>query len=181
VARSCSHCSSGKAISITYSDRECVFVASDIQHAMRMHHIAICGCAALLCFATSSHKRHDIRKIVIEHTMCVFIFSTPFFPETFLILRITERDMIKNIFLVFMSIIRHPCQIFTKLEFSRQIFEKCSNIKFSENPFSGSRVVPCGETDGQTRLNQLSLFATSRTSLKHPLVLGNGVHGREPV
>ena len=34
-----------------------------------------------------------------------------------------------------------------KLEFSRQIFEKYSNIKFHENPFIGSRVVPCGRTD----------------------------------
>jgi hypothetical protein len=34
-----------------------------------------------------------------------------------------------------------------KLEFSRQIFEKYSDIKFHENPFSGSRVVPCGLTD----------------------------------
>ena len=33
-----------------------------------------------------------------------------------------------------------------KLEFSRQIFEKSSNIKFHENPSSGSRVVPCGRT-----------------------------------
>jgi hypothetical protein len=36
------------------------------------------------------------------------------------------------------------------LEFSRQIFEKYSNIKFHENPFNGSRVVPCGRTDRQT-------------------------------
>ena len=34
-----------------------------------------------------------------------------------------------------------------KLEFSRQIFEKVSNIKFHQNPSSGSRVVPCGRTD----------------------------------
>ena len=33
------------------------------------------------------------------------------------------------------------------LEFSQQIFEKYSNIKFHENPSSGSRVVPCGQTD----------------------------------
>jgi len=38
-----------------------------------------------------------------------------------------------------------------KLEFSGQFFfETYSNIKFRENPFSGSRVVPCGRTDGQT-------------------------------
>jgi hypothetical protein len=33
------------------------------------------------------------------------------------------------------------------LEFSRQIFEKSSNINFPENPSSGSRVVPFGRTD----------------------------------
>jgi len=36
------------------------------------------------------------------------------------------------------------------LEFSRQIFEEHSHIKFHENPPSGSRVVPCGRTDRQT-------------------------------
>ena len=34
-----------------------------------------------------------------------------------------------------------------KLEFSRQIFEKNSDIKFNQNPSSGSGVVPCGQTD----------------------------------
>jgi len=34
-----------------------------------------------------------------------------------------------------------------KLEFSRQLFEKYSNIKFHKNPSSGSRVVPWGRTD----------------------------------
>ena len=37
-----------------------------------------------------------------------------------------------------------------KLTFSRQIFEKNSNIKFEENRSSGSRVVPCRQTDGET-------------------------------
>jgi len=35
------HCCSGKTISITYC--ECVSVALGIRHAMRMHHIVICG------------------------------------------------------------------------------------------------------------------------------------------
>jgi len=34
-----------------------------------------------------------------------------------------------------------------KFEFSLEIFEKYSNVKFHENPSSGSRVVPCGPTD----------------------------------
>ena len=37
-----------------------------------------------------------------------------------------------------------------KLQFSQQIFEKYSNIRLHKNPFSGSRVVPRGQTDGQT-------------------------------
>jgi hypothetical protein len=34
-----------------------------------------------------------------------------------------------------------------KLGISRQIFEKYSDMKFCENPPSGSRVVPCEQTD----------------------------------
>jgi len=34
-----------------------------------------------------------------------------------------------------------------KHEFSLQIFEKYSDISLQENPSSGSRVVPCGQTD----------------------------------
>ena len=37
-----------------------------------------------------------------------------------------------------------------KLEFSWNIFEKYSHIKFHENPLSGSRAVPFGQTVGQT-------------------------------
>jgi hypothetical protein len=42
-----------------------------------------------------------------------------------------------------------------KLEFSRQIFEKSSNIKFHENPSSESRVVQCLWTDGRTDITKL--------------------------
>jgi hypothetical protein len=50
---------------------------------------------------------------------------------------------------------RYSCQILVKLEYSRQILQKYSNIKFHENPFSGSRVVPCGRTDGKTDMTKL--------------------------
>jgi len=36
-----------------------------------------------------------------------------------------------------------------KLDISRQIFEKYSDIKFHENLSSESGVVPCGRTDGR--------------------------------
>ena len=35
------------------------------------------------------------------------------------------------------------------IEFEREIFEKFSNIKFHENPSSGSRVFPCGRAERQ--------------------------------
>ena len=41
----------------------------------------------------------------------------------------------------------YSCPISMKLEFSQQIFEKSSNIKFHENRSSGNRVVQCGRTD----------------------------------
>jgi hypothetical protein len=42
---------------------------------------------------------------------------------------------------------RYYCQILMTLEFSRQIFEKYSNIKFHENPSCGGRVA---RADGRT-------------------------------
>ena len=45
----------------------------------------------------------------------------------------------------FMQSTRYSSQISIKLEYFQQIF-KFSNVKFHENPSSGSRVVPCGKT-----------------------------------
>jgi hypothetical protein len=45
---------------------------------------------------------------------------------------------------------RYFSQIVMKLEFSRQIFEKYSNINFHENSSSESQVFPCGRRDRQT-------------------------------
>jgi hypothetical protein len=45
-----------------------------------------------------------------------------------------------------------------KLEFSRQIFEKFSNIEYQENPASGIWVVLCGQMDGLTDMIKLSHF-----------------------
>jgi hypothetical protein len=51
---------------------------------------------------------------------------------------------------------------FMKLEFSGQIFEKYSDIKFHENPSSGGRVVIYGRMDGHDAANsRLSKFCDS--------------------
>ena len=52
-----------------------------------------------------------------------------------------------------------------KLEFSLQIFEKSANIKFRQAPSSGTRVVPCGRTDGRT---DMKLIVASRNFAKAP-------------
>ena len=66
---------------------------------------------------------------------------------------------------VFMQITRYFCQILTNMGFFWQSFENYSNIKFNENPFSGSRVVPCERKDRQTRRSWWSLFAILRMRL----------------
>ena len=42
--------------------------------------------------------------------------------------------------------------------FFGQIFERYPNIKFHENPSSGSRVVPCGRTDIHEAIRPFSQF-----------------------
>jgi len=65
-----------KTISITYF--ECVLVASIIDHAKHMCHIiSSVACLALPYFSTS-RKWYSFQERVIEHKMCVLIFSTTF-------------------------------------------------------------------------------------------------------
>jgi hypothetical protein len=71
---------------------------------------------------------------------------------------------------VFRQSSRYSCQILMTFEFPQQIFGKCSNIKFHENPSRGSRVVPCGRTEGRTNgqtdtRKLIVFFAILRTRL----------------
>jgi len=57
--------------------------------------------------------------------------------------------------IVFMQSTSYSCQVLMELEFSRQIFEKYSNIIFYEYPSVGSRITPRGQTGGQTDMTKL--------------------------
>src|SRR5215469_10565696 len=89
--------------------------------------------------------------------------------------------MIKNVYwssctvpviLVLTYSTSYTCQILMILEYSRQIFEKHSNINFQKNPPNGSRVVPCGhkETDrhdgANSRLPQFLRQATVTSRIR---------------
>ena len=90
------------------------------------------------------------RKKVTEYETCVLIFSSTSDRNIFH----SERNSAGYYPKVRGSSCKVPVIIHRfswKLEFSQQIFgKKNSNTKFHENPSSGSRVVPWGQTDGQT-------------------------------
>jgi len=92
-ARLCNHCCNGKTIYIyiyiTYS--QCVSVALVIQHTIRMHHIVI---QRYNIFPHYLIKGTIFERTVIEYEM--YRFSVHLFSETFLVLRRTARDIIRN-------------------------------------------------------------------------------------
>ena len=73
--RSRKQCWHGKAIGVTYS--ECVFVALDIQHAIRMGHIVICVLSAstILFHITLRAARFSKKKIIEYKTCFYFIYN----------------------------------------------------------------------------------------------------------
>jgi len=77
---------------------------------------------------------------------CVLIFRTTFVRDFWYSTKISVRCYHKYI--------RYSCRILIKIEVSQQIFQKFSNIKFHENPSSGSRSAPCRQTDGRTKMQQ---------------------------
>ena len=121
----------------------------------KSHHLSDLSSVAFLTVPyshTLSHKRHDLRKHVFEHKMCVLIFST-ILSENVPFLGRTQR----NITNVHRCLCEVPgsCHILTKLEISRQIFGKPSIIKFHEYLFCGSQVLPCGQTEIRTDMKRV--------------------------
>ena len=139
----CNHCCSRIAVSMTYA--EWVSVALAIQHGMRMRHIIFLSVASLT-LPYFSHIWHDYWTRFVENKIRVFILSTNL-SKTFQ----SKKNSAKYHKCIYVSTTSAhlSCQIVIKLEFSRNIFEKFSYIKFHEDPSSRSRVVSCGRTDGQ--------------------------------
>ena len=95
--RSRNHCCRWKAIRIIYSGCMCVCITLIIRNAMRMRrsiliHVA---CLTLRHFSTLSHKLHDLGG-GSYWTWNVFI-SSAILSETFLILKLIQRDIIINV------------------------------------------------------------------------------------
>ena len=89
------------------------------------------------------------RKNVVEHKKCVFSFSLKLLLKHFSFYnKFSEilSYMCKSLHVKY----RYSCQILTKLEFFDRLSEKRSNMKFYQNPSTGSRAVPCARTDGRT-------------------------------
>ena len=144
-ARFGNHCYDGKAIGITQP--ECVFVAQGIHHAMRMRHILICGIPHSKTYfhIISYTARISGKKNVIGPKMHVWISSTTF---------VWNISHSKNwVRWQIMYIGGYSSPILMKLELSPHFFAKYRNIKFHENPSSGSRAVPWWQAEGHDEAN----------------------------
>ena len=77
----------------------------------------------------------------VRNIKCVFWFSLQLFFDTFFYSKKNWAKYCHKCWNVVMYIIHNSCRILMKLDFSLQIFEKISTIKFHHNPSNGSRVV----------------------------------------
>ena len=123
-------------------------VALLMQHAKRMHHVILSPVASLAPpnFSILSHKRNDFRKNVIEHKMCVLIFSTNFI-WNFLIVRNIQGDT----FLSLSEIQPTPLSLMVELwvhYFSRATFFSISNFP---GPYPASYTMGAGSPSGVKR------------------------------
>ena len=138
-----------KAVRITYSD--CAFAVLVIQHAKRMCHATMSYVACLaLPYISHYHTNGTIfREKKLLNVKRVLIFYT------YLGWKISHSKNSAKYYQtctkVFTYSTHYSYQISIKLPFYGNAFEKYSNIKFHDNPSSGSRFVPCGYKTRQTR------------------------------
>jgi hypothetical protein len=138
-----------KAMNITYS--ECVSPALINQHAVHMRRMIFYLCPHWLYHTFSrgliSGTFFWIKLLNVKYE---FWFSVQILPESFLILRRIEWNVIK------MYINRHVNYPLLKSDFNEtRIFptDFSRNIKFNGNLSSGSRLFPCGQTERHGEAN----------------------------
>ena len=92
----------------------------------------------------------------LSNITCVFLLFLRLFSKTFPILRRIKRD-------IFIDVKTSACRLSViGVGFLNSVdrFRKHSNIKFHQNPSSGSRAVPCGRTNGHiSRFSQFCVRA----------------------
>ena len=122
------------------------------------------ACPALLYFSTLLHKRHDFRRKFYWTKMCVLIFCTNFIWNVFHSKNNWAKSDKKKCILFFTRSSRYSCRIWTKLEWSRQIFEQHSNIKFHENHSRGGSEL----SHADRRTDMTKLIVAFRNFAKAP-------------
>ena len=108
--------------------------------------LSCAACLALPNFSTLSHKWHNFQRGGLLNIKCMFWFSLQLLLEAFIILWRIHWDII-NVSTSSCKVPVIPVRFLIKLEFSKHIFEKSSNIIFHENMSSGSLSVPYWQTD----------------------------------
>jgi hypothetical protein len=115
-------------------------------------HISVCVCVhrhfgMCMCLHACSLTKHAkcICRIILpsHHKMCLLIFSATFIQN----IPHSEKNSLRyfhNCEKIFMLSTCNSYHILMKLEFSEQIFEESSHIKFNQNLSHGSQVVLCG-------------------------------------
>ena len=153
-ARLCNHSCSGRAISITYS--KCVFVAPVILNARRMRRIILSSivCPAVINFRYNLVNGAIFRKTVIEHKMCVLIFSTNFLWK---ISHSKNNSAVHHKYILRLHV-RYPLflSVFNKSSISSKDFSK-KNPRIS----NFMKILPCGRKTDITKF-----FKVFQTRLK---------------
>ena len=126
---------------------------TDIGSKMCMSHIVICSLPGSTTFLRVISKRARFKKKILTIKR-LFWASIQFLSDTFLIVRRTKRDVIA----VYVGLhVQDPLFLpdFNKTWIFSTGIRKILQHQISQNPPSGSRVVPCGRKDGQTDMTLL--------------------------
>ena len=142
--RSFSHCCCENAINIKHYF--CMWICLCIQHAMRMRSVAICRLSGCNLFFYVISWTAWFSGNVIEFRLW---FPLQYFSNAFLSLIQIQRDTMTTEVRPSSEVPFILVRSQNNLKFSPNDIRKNSNVKFHENPFSGS-LVPCGRTDRQT-------------------------------